>query len=323
MQVEPDMYGAETYILGDWGTSQCRLYLCKGDDIAGTFQIIDVATGQGIKHLSNPQEYFFKLCQPWLLQYGQMPVYLIGVVGSDSGWQQAGYIPCPTVIDTIFNNSLSFMAKGCQIHIVPGLSCTNPLALPDTLRGEETQMIGWIVKNPTQKGQLLCLPGTHTKWAHIDSGQVNSFLSSPVGELYDIINNHSVISAPENKNNWHQASFDEGLAVALDHSKNILHSIFSCRARLLLQGKSETTSASYLSGLLIGSDVRDAISHFQHVNKVTVIGNDDVMPLYIQALKQSGIHADSMKGQDASLTGLKAFVTSVGGAPQHHVRMSG
>jgi 2-dehydro-3-deoxygalactonokinase len=323
MQGGPNMFGIETYILGDWGTSQCRLYLCRGDDSLGTFQIIDEAIGQGIKHLTNPQGYFFKLCQPWLAQYGQMPVYLIGVVGSDAGWQQAGYIPCPTVIETIFGNSLSFDAKSCQIHIVPGLSCTNPLNLPDTLRGEETQMIGWIVKNPTEKGQLLCLPGTHTKWAHIDQGQVNSFLTSPVGELYEIINNHSVISTPENKSEWHQSSFDEGLAVALDGSQNILHSIFSCRARLLLKGKPESTSASYLSGLLIGSDVRDAIGHFEHFNKVTVIGNDDVMPLYVQALLRCGIKADSMKGQDASLTGLKAFVRSVGGAPVNNVRMSG
>jgi 2-dehydro-3-deoxygalactonokinase len=323
MQVEPDMYGTKTYILGDWGTSQCRLYLCTGDDALGTFHIIDEAVGKGIKHLTNPEDYFFKLCKRWLAKYGQMPVYLIGVVGSDAGWHQAGYIPCPTIIDTIFNNSLSFDAKGCQIHIVPGLSCTNPLGLPDTLRGEETQIIGWIANNPTQKGQLLCLPGTHTKWAHIDLGQVNTFLSSPVGELYDIINNHSVISTPENKSQWHQESFEEGLALALDKSKNILHSIFSCRARSLLNNKPESTSSSYLSGLLIGSDVRDAIGHIADFNNVTVIGNDDVMPLYMHALGQCGIKAESMKGQDASISGLKAFVRSVGGAPENHARMSG
>ena len=322
MQVEPDMSRFETYILGDWGTTQCRLYLCRGCEKDGNFEILDEIAGKGIKQLSNPQEYFFKLCDKWLKANGAMQVYLIGMVGSNVGWQQASYLNCPVRIDTIFNNRLSFNAHNYQIHIVPGLSCTNPLNLPDTLRGEETQMIGWIVKNPTKARQLLCLPGTHTKWAHIDLGQVNSFLTSPVGELYDVINHHSVISTPDTEGYWHQPSFEEGLEVGLDKSNNILHSVFSCRTRQLLDNQPKETSASYLSGLLIGSDVRDAVNYFTDFDSVTVIGNDQVLPLYQQALKAYGIEAEVMKGQEASLSGLKAFV-QIGGPHEYDVRRSG
>src|SRR5690606_23218356 len=84
--------------------------------------------------------------------------------------------------------------QGCRIAIAPGLACRNPLGTPDILRGEETQILGYLSLSPENREiHLLCLPGTHTKWVIVKKGYVDTFLTSMQGELFDMLEKHSVL----------------------------------------------------------------------------------------------------------------------------------
>jgi len=85
-------------ILGDWGSSSCRLYLHDGTGV------IESITAPGIKFTPNVEDNFFDNVQPWLLQHGPLPAILCGMVGSNIGWRDAGYIDCPARPDELFKN---------------------------------------------------------------------------------------------------------------------------------------------------------------------------------------------------------------------------
>ena len=51
------------------------------------------------------------------------------------------------------------------------------------MRGEETQIAGFLALNPGWDG-VICLPGTHSKWAHVSAGEVVSFQTFLTGESF-------------------------------------------------------------------------------------------------------------------------------------------
>ena len=54
------------------------------------------------------------------------------------------------------------------------------------MRGEETQIAGFLSENPAFEG-VLCLPGTHTKWVRIDAGEIVHFRTFMTGELFGLL----------------------------------------------------------------------------------------------------------------------------------------
>ena len=78
-----------------------------------------------------------------------------------------------------------------DVHILPGLSQAEP---PDVMRGEETQIAGMLAATPDFDG-LVCLPGTHTKWARVSEGRVTDFRTAMTGELFALVSGHSTLSS--------------------------------------------------------------------------------------------------------------------------------
>jgi hypothetical protein len=76
------------------------------------------------------------------------------------------------------------------------------------MRGEETQIAGFLAQNPGFDG-VLCLPGTHTKWVHISAGEVVSFRSFMTGELFATVGPHSVLRHSVGEG-WDDAAFGRG-----------------------------------------------------------------------------------------------------------------
>jgi len=74
------------------------------------------------------------------------------------------------------------------MHILPGLKQDKN---PDVMRGEETQIAGFLAGNPDFDG-VLCLPGTHTKWVHISAKEIVSFQTVMTGELFALLSQNSV-----------------------------------------------------------------------------------------------------------------------------------
>ena len=295
-------------ILGDWGTSVCRLYLCNWQD--DTLTVIDRKQGKGIKHTEDAEQSFFVLCQHWLAQYGKMPVFLIGTVGADIGWKTAPYVKCPTDRYQLLNQATCFTARGIEFTIIPGVSCHNRHNLPDIMRSEETQIFGFLSKEQTlPTEQLICLPGTHTKWALLKHDKIASFLTSPIGELFEVLSYHSVLLSPLEGKCWSDKHFEQGIEVGLAHTSNLLHTLFATRALQVTDKCDNTEAASFLSGLLIGADVKAAMQDFHLFSQVTLIGSERICALYEQALDKLSIKCIQVSSETATLDGLKVLAS--------------
>ena len=237
------------------------------------------------------------------------------MVGSNFGWRQAPYVSCPASPDQIGAGCVSpddAASRDAAIRIVPGLRCQNRFRAPDFMRGEETQILGALQLDPALRSgrQLLCLPGTHSKWVVLEDGVVMEFNTAPTGELFAILKEHSVLVQrpaiePAAAND---AAFDRGLQQVNDFPEaQLLHRLFECRSRMLAGELEAGATASFLSGLLIASDVDGALPLLAQsavAAPVQLIGAPSLTALYAKALASRRRAARQLDGASASLAGL-------------------
>ena len=195
---------AATHIAGDWGTTHLRLHLCRGT------AVLDKADGPGIGALTtSPETILFDAIRPWSGKHGALPIWLAGMVGSRNGWREVPYASCPADIDRLRGALLKFRAHDHEIAIAAGASCTNRHGAPDVMRGEETQVFGALKSLPAGGG-LICLPGTHSKWATVEDDRITGFATHMTGEVFDVLRRHSILGRliPD----WHETwRFDDGI----------------------------------------------------------------------------------------------------------------
>ena len=115
---------------------------------------------------------------------------LSGMVGSRQGWIEAPYCACPAGFADIAA-ALAWVEPG-RIGIVPGLSCERD-GVPDVMRGEETQVFGALALLGVDEGTFV-LPGTHSKWASVRQGRIESFSTFMTGEFYALLRRHSILA---------------------------------------------------------------------------------------------------------------------------------
>lgn len=299
------------YIAGDWGTSRLRLFLCGG---AGT--VLARAEGPGIAQAGDQcARILSELIQPWDRE-AVLPVILSGMVGSTIGWREAPYAACPVKVSGIAQAALRFDHDGRAIAIVPGLSCTNKSGVFDVMRGEETQIAGALHLEPAlaQGRRLLCLPGTHTKWALLEDGAVMQFQSALSGELFALLNQHSVLTRGSDPAGSDNAAFAEGVALAAAQTgAGLLHLLFSTRSRQLAGEIPKSQAASYLSGLVVGADVTGALALFA-ADAVTLVCTPALGGLYARVLADYKIPTRFIDGDDAAHAGLVHLFANLGDA---------
>jgi len=299
-----------TFIAGDWGTTSLRLALCRGT------KILDRITGPGVAtQLAAPQANFRSLTKIWAAEYGPLPALLCGMVGARIGWVETPYLACPAEPQSLRRAAIHFTHEGATVSIVPGLSCNNPLGAPDVMRGEETQIFGAVALSPALASgrHLLVLPGTHTKWAIVENGTVQSFLSAMTGEIFALLRDHSTLSkAGGNPQTRAADGFRKGLARLKSMPAGaVVHLLFEVRSRQLLEAVPEREAIEYLSGLLIGADVAAALQWFGAAATVVVIGEPALAARYNDALTAFGAESCNIDAADASLAGLRVIFGDV------------
>lgn len=294
------------FVAGDWGTSQLRLTLC---DAAGA--PLAAQTGPGVAALDRRlAETFRHAVGAWDAAHGLLPLVLCGMAGSTLGWREVPYLPCPADPEAIAAGALRFEDAGRPIAIAPGLSCTNPLQSPDVMRGEETQILGalHLDRGLAAGVQLLCLPGTHTKWVLLEDGVIVHFLTSLSGEVFDVLSRHSVLVGKTAQEPSTEV-FAHALAQAGNRTEgDLLQLLFQVRSRQLTGDVPARHAAEFLSGLIVGRDAASAVRLFEaeiaRAAGVTIIGAPALATRYALALDRHGIAARCVSGDEASLTGL-------------------
>lgn len=295
------------FIAGDWGTSRLRLYLCSASG-----ESLDHAEGPGAADTKgNFAAVFSSLTASWRRQ-DDLPAVLCGMVGSSIGWKAVAAGKCPVAPDAIAQSVAGIPEQ--NVFIVPGLGCRNALNAPDFMRGEETQLLGALQLRASmrQGRQLVCLPGTHTKWVMLDNGTVEHFMTVPAGELFALLCKYSVlvhdVPPPAVPIAAVNPAFLQGMEeIIRGANAGMLCRLFECRSRRLSGELSTSDSPSFLSGLLVASDVRDALALFAEQlagNEVLVIGTGGLCNLYTHVLTAMDCLATTLSGEDAVRAGL-------------------
>lgn len=295
----------------DWGTSYLRAYLCQ-IQTDGSFSHKDTVIGLGVNKVDgNFEQELFNQIKPWTEQHGKLPIYLAGQIGSSIGWKETQYIPCPTSPFELANACLNFYCQNHQLSIIPGLSCNHDNSYQDVMRGEELQVLGWLSQNPShKKGQhLICLPGTHTKWVLVDNGQIKLFKTAMTGELYDLLCNHSVL-IQSSEEEFCFDIFEQGAQYTLNSELgSFTHGLFSVRSKQLFNDIAPKHARAYLSGMLIGTDVRAAVNatewQLASVDQIAIIGNRHLSKQFKYVFAQLGVTGKIFDVEQISIAGFE------------------
>jgi 2-dehydro-3-deoxygalactonokinase len=288
-----------TWIAVDWGTSNLRAWAMDGARILAEVQSDD---GMGKLARDGFEPALLRLIGPWL-DRGAVPIYACGMVGSRQGWVEAPYrtVPC-TPLDAAALVAAPTLDPRLTVHIAPGLKQTTPA---DVMRGEETQIAGALSLMPGYDG-ILCLPGTHSKWAQISAGEVVSFQTFMTGEMFALLSEASVLRHGLQGDGWDDTAFDTAVSDALSRPERLGARLFSLRAEGLIAGLTPAAARARLSGLLIGTELAAARPYWLG-QRVTLVGAAKLSSAYARALKSQGIDAQRLSVTDCTLAGLSSL----------------
>ncbi len=294
-------FGNISLIAADWGTSNLRVW---GIDHKGKV-VNTITNGKGMSSLM-PREfepYLISLIENWLPEEenAKCPIIICGMAGAKTGWKEAAYLkaPCPPINEEKIIQ-VETEDQRISVSIIPGMMQKSP---PDVMRGEETQIAGYLSKNPGFDG-IICLPGTHTKWVHISAGEIVSFKTFMTGEIFLSLSEHSILKSSVQSDDLDSSSFLEAFEDIYSKPALLSSKLFGLRAADLLENTSTKLLKSKLSGYLIGSELAGAKSYWLGQN-VIMIGNDELCILYQKALKKLGLNATIENTQNVTLYGLQ------------------
>ncbi|AMB78768.1 2-dehydro-3-deoxygalactonokinase [Pseudomonas sp. Lz4W] len=312
----------------DWGTTSLRAYL-----LGSTGQVLKVRTlACGIMQLPGTARLvagqwcadgfelaFDDACGDWLDANPGVPVIACGMVGSAQGWCEAPYRETPASLNAL-GTALQRVrsVRGVDLHIVPGVIQRS--ALPNVMRGEETQVLGVVQSFPQLNDCLIGLPGSHSKWVQVQDGNLVHFDTFMTGELYAAVCEHTILGRTQQRSEqFDPAAFDRGVQVALSPDGRLgpLSTLFSARTLGLTGQLSPTQQPDYVSGLLIGHELSALGGAVRErrgaapMPAIILIGNSRLCERYQRALAACGF-ADVRLAEQATEQGLWHLAQAAG-----------
>ncbi|MEJ6010784.1 2-dehydro-3-deoxygalactonokinase [Novosphingobium aquae] len=282
---------AEPFLAVDWGTTNRRVYRIEDG------QVVNAESDScGISAVSDFPAEVANIRG----RMGDLPMLLAGMVGSKNGWRETQYVSVPAGIPELSANLLRIDDR---TSIVPGLSCLAGQR-PDVMRGEEVQLLGAAVAGLIPQDALLAQPGTHCKWARIANSAVVAFTTSMTGELFALLGKQSLLAEQLTGPVTQSEAFLEG--VREGQRRDLAASLFGIRAAKMLGVRDDSESASYASGLLIGSDVCVRMEG-NRASPVYVLANPDLGALYLAAIAENGGEAQLLDSHTAFAAGIIAI----------------
>jgi len=293
---------SDGFVAVDWGTTNRRAYAI---DAAGAV-VDEFEDDTGV--LSVPTGGFDPALGVLRDRFGAQPMLLAGMVGSNRGWIEAPYVPCPATLADVAAH-LCWAEPG-RTAIVPGLSFVGGDDA-DVMRGEEVQILGVQALGLVAEEATICHPGTHAKWIEARAGGIARFRTIMTGELFSLLRQHSILAPmlkePATPGDAFLAGVDRALA-----GEALAADLFSVRARILLGIGQAADAGSYASGILIGSDVRSGLATARAGEEIAVVGRPSLTSLYAAAIRRAGHGAREIDGAAAFVAGMRAIAEKIG-----------
>ncbi len=290
----------------DWGTSSFRAYrldaagkvLERREAAAGILTVRDGAFGATL------------LAQigDWL-GAGESSVVMSGMIGSRQGWKEAPYAFTPAGVDEITKAMITVSFEGqAEVRIAPGVMHRTADGFHDVMRGEETQILG-ALDTLGAGNHRVCLPGTHSKWAMVQSGRITAFRTHMTGEVFALLRSQSILARTIDPD----AAFDEDAfrtgVMRSREGSGLLHHLFEVRSQYLADALTQSASGDYLSGVLIGHELRAEAPD----SLVNLLGSSALSDRYATACDALGLPSRRLD-PDAVVAGLHRLA-SLGSTP--------
>lgn len=317
-------YTAPYFLSCDWGTSSFRLKLVEADSAR---VIAEVSGDTGIKKLysrwqthskaRSRAEYYRTFLGKQLGQLQKkvqqdisaLPVLISGMASSSIGMKELPYRKIPVSLDHPDLRVEKMKATGSfphTLYLISGVRSSE-----DVMRGEETQIIGLSAATEMKNGMCLLL-GTHSKHITIKNNTLVSFRTYMTGELFDLLSTRSILadSVAEKNTLGPGPAFEKGVSDALQ--ENLLHTLFKTRTRDLLDHTTASDNYDYLSGLLIGTELKEVSKN--NPGQILLWGNKRIAGYYKAALNISNIHfmqPEPGTGKDITALGHRIILTRI------------
>ncbi len=284
---------ADGFVAVDWGTTNRRTWLVDAAGVAGA----EASDDRGILACADFPAAVAQLRD----RAGGRPVLMAGMIGSNRGWREVPYVAAPATLAMIAA-AVTWVEPG--FGIVPGVSFVDG-TLADVMRGEEVQLLGAAALAAADADGLVCHPGTHTKWVEMEGGAIARFRTVMTGDVFAALAHKSILSDLL----AHDAPVDDSFLAGVDHAlanNDLTAELFAARARVVLGRAEAVHAASYVSGLLIGSDVRTGLGRLR-ADVVPVLGTPVLTARFAAALTRAGRTAVEHDGDAAFIAGMVAI----------------
>lgn len=283
----------------DWGTSSLRAYLLGADGV-----ILD-RRAEPLGILNVPGRDFAAaydaITSTWRSRHPGLPCIASGMIGSAQGWMEAPYADVPADVEGVARTLVAVPSVG--LRIVPGLAQRG--RAPDVMRGEETQLFGAMAELPAlAEDAVVVLPGTHSKWARVARGRIERFTTYMTGELFAVLSHHSILgrlAEGTSSGGTAGAAFARGVRHARDAGAGLASLVFSARSAVLVGDLPAAASLAFLSGVLIGDEVRAGLATGDRPR--ALIGEPALCARYAAALGEFGVGDVAILG-DTGPSGL-------------------
>ncbi len=312
----------ENFLGCDWGTSSFRLRLVEASSVkvlaeiendkgsAETFklwklsglpeqeriQFYQSVISESIKELEAKVHYSLK----------DVPMIISGMASSTIGMMNLPYKEVP------------FLSEGSDLEVKvleaetifphKTLVISGAKTADDVMRGEETKLIGC---NITGDKEFLILPGTHPKHVAVRENKIVAFKTYMTGEFFKLLSKESILaSSVEPGGDFNEAArtnFVEG--VIAGEQSNFLHQSFLVRTNNLFNKNSKQENLYYLSGLLIGAELKEVRNETDV--PVILLGGESLTKYYRLALEVLGIPVSEVKDADEALIRGQAKIYSL------------
>jgi 2-dehydro-3-deoxygalactonokinase len=292
-------------IVIDWGTSNFRAQLLEGGTVCDSF-----CSENGVGKLTREGMRAEILHLRDLWPDANVEILACGMVGSNLGWIEAPYLSCGVGTADIAAAVTTAEVDGIQLHIIPGVRCHSADTGWDVMRGEELQAVGWAALQADSAGAsgLCVMPGTHSKWARLNKGRIEHFSTAMTGEIFALLSQQGLLRHHITSDVSYGTSFERGLTLGAEQTGLARH-LFSVRANGLHQELSTTDASSFVSGLLIGAEIVDALALNNWTcasGPVHIIGATQLIDLYSKALTYFSIDSTTTDSHCATTAGFLA-----------------
>ena len=286
----------------DWGTSNFRAYLMDNNHV-----IDHVSTQEGMKFVDQNEfkKTLIKNIDAWNNKFDIKVVIASGMVGAKQGWIEVPYINSPCDIRNLNFKSLKIL-DDVKIHILSGVSQFNP---SDVMRGEETQIAGFLLNNIDFNGSI-CLPGTHSKWVNLNSYNIQEFTTFLTGELYEIVKKYSILNHSLNTAELDDEIVKSAAKLIIENPSFISNKLFEIRAENLLKNSSQISNNSKLVGYLLGIELSGSRTYWEDKDLV-IIGSSNLNKYYELILNGRSNSIRLFNSSDMALNGLSFYKKSL------------